>query len=469
MTSQRINNLKNTPIKAKLVILGATGDGKSSLGNFILNKKDLFRVSDDPDSETKETIGHNGINGSENIFVIDTPGLQDTRASDKKHIINMVEYIKKHKDIQAIIVVFNFHQDRFAPYLKTMIKIFNDIFEIEDFWFHVGFVFTKYFKDMRKKLEKKKDKKVEKYIGQIKELVKECNRKCPNNFNTYFMDSDMEDIDEYSIEECKRLLGWVSSLDPLDTSKVKEVDDKIKTSEKELREIEGPSRWEKNIEYKTIIKLERIKNIHYDGSITFSEEKEISRSEKRVVHDKELINSRFDEKEEKSLSKWDGRTEIITTKFLRRKILTYNDGSTDEGQWEEYRSPNTVKIEHPKSLKDIRYEYKNFEEEGYKIIQQRKIRIYEDGSTEDDNWETIHKIKIERPIVLGSKFIIQVYRETCFINDNNYQYINETRFFGSNLIMSRRLFDNRRYIFFERYVTFYSDGSINYGDWRRIN
>ena len=41
-------------MKAKLVILGATGDGKSSLGNFIFNKKDLFTVIDDPESATKE-------------------------------------------------------------------------------------------------------------------------------------------------------------------------------------------------------------------------------------------------------------------------------------------------------------------------------------------------------------------------------------------------------------------------------
>ena len=55
----------------------------------------------------------------------------------------------------------------------------------------------------------------------------------------------MDDIDPYSVEECKRFLGWVSSLSPLDTSKAKEVDDKIKNSEKDIREIEGPSKWKK--------------------------------------------------------------------------------------------------------------------------------------------------------------------------------------------------------------------------------
>lgn len=97
MSSAPTRASEKTPrglIKAKLVILGATGDGKSSLGNFILNKKDLFTVSDDPDSETKETIGHNGVDGAEDIFVIDTPGLQDTKASDKKHIVDMVHYVK---------------------------------------------------------------------------------------------------------------------------------------------------------------------------------------------------------------------------------------------------------------------------------------------------------------------------------------------------------------------------------------
>ena len=461
-------------IKAKLVILGATGDGKSSLGNFFLNKKDLFRVSDDPDSETKETIGNSGVDGSENVFVIDTPGLQDTRASDKKHIINMVNYVKKHKDIQAIIVVFNFNQDRFAPYLKTMIKIFNDIFQLDDFWYHVGFVFTKYFQQMRQKFESKKEKKIQKYIGQIKELVKECQREVPKNFNTYFIDSDMDDIDPYSVEECKRLLGWVSSLTPLDTSKAKEVDDKIKNSEKEVREIEGPSRWKKNIEYKTIIKLERLKNTHYDGSVTYSEEKEISRNEKELVHEKELVNSRFDEKEERLPSKWEGKKEIITTKYLRRKILTYNDGSTDEGKWEEYKSPNIEVINHPKNLTNVKDEFKNFEENGYKITQQRKTRIYDDGSTEDGEWETISKIEIPKPIEQGRK-ILKIITEKETRIEKDFHIENHTKSYKTGLIFKdthyyneQTVTPNNKEVQFERTVTYFSDGLINYGEWRRV-
>ena len=70
-------------IKTSILILGETGNGKSSLGNFILNKENAFSTSDNTSSETKETNGKYGEGDTKNIFVIDTPGLQDPEGKDK--------------------------------------------------------------------------------------------------------------------------------------------------------------------------------------------------------------------------------------------------------------------------------------------------------------------------------------------------------------------------------------------------
>jgi len=385
----------------------------------------------------------------------------------------MVTYVKQHKDIQAIIVVFNFNQDRFAPYLKTMIRIFNDIFVVDDFWFHVGFVFTKYYKGMRKKFEKKKDKKLDKYIGEITKLVEECKRKLPSEFKTFFIDSDMEDLDPDSVEECVRLVAWVASLKPLDTSKAKEVDDKIKESETITYKIEGPSRWEKNIEYKTIITMEKKKNIHYDGTITYSQEKEISRKEERIEHKKEIINSRFEEKEEKE-SKWEGKKEIITTRFKKRKIITYNDGSVDEGNWEEYKSPKEEIKKHPKNLTNVKDELRNFEKDGYKIIESRKIRIFDDGSIEEGDWEIIEKSEIPKPVEQGRK-VIDVGKETKIEEQDDYEIVTVKQSFETGFIFkdthyidTQKVIPKKKQITLERSVTRYDNGDTEYGEWRRV-
>lgn len=53
----------------------------------------------------------------------------------------------------------------------------------------------------------------------------------------------------------------------------------------------------KNIKFKNFIKSERI---NYGGTITYFEEKEIDRISEAKIHKKNLVNSRFDEKEEKA-------------------------------------------------------------------------------------------------------------------------------------------------------------------------
>ena len=74
-----------------IVIIGETGTGKSSLSDLLAGK-DLFKVSGDPASCTKETICHKSeIDPS--IGIVDTPGLQDSKGSDKEHYDQMIKII----------------------------------------------------------------------------------------------------------------------------------------------------------------------------------------------------------------------------------------------------------------------------------------------------------------------------------------------------------------------------------------
>ena len=56
-------------------------------------------------------------------------------------------------------------------------------------------------------------------------------------------------------------------------------------------------------------------------------------------------------------------------------------------------------------MTNVKDELKNFEENGYKITQQRKTRIFDNGSTEDGEWETISKIEIPKPVEQGRKIL----------------------------------------------------------------
>jgi predicted GTPase len=94
--------MRNQNKLINILLFGETGNGKSTLGNHLLGDN-VFRVSDDLKSETKLTFGRQGKGNSSDIFVIDTPGLQDSEGADKEHMIQLVQYY-----ISRIITLFAF-------------------------------------------------------------------------------------------------------------------------------------------------------------------------------------------------------------------------------------------------------------------------------------------------------------------------------------------------------------------------
>ena len=344
-------------IDAKLLLVGETGNGKSSLGNFILNRK-VFSVSDNPQAETKITRGEYGIGDTKDIFVIDTPGLQDSEGADKEHLVQMVEYIKKNPGLQAIFIIFNFHQPRFPLYIQTLIKLLCNIFPGADFWSHVGLVWSKFYYYLPPEVKSKSQNTVSKLMPEILDLVRKTNGdNSINSFPTFFVDSDFERKDQFSCEEINRLIAWVHQLSPLDVTQVREADPVIKKIIEE-NDIKVTKNVEGNVEYIKKEYLKRNKEIHYDGSISYSNWEKVNEENIKNVLPKQLLEEKTEKKEVPKVStspvmrieKYGGRRYLIAgpretrevvdyyikttvTDYYERKIKIYNDGSIEEGEW----------------------------------------------------------------------------------------------------------------------------------------
>ena len=74
--------------------------------------------------------------------MIDTPGLQDSEGTEKEYLTQLIQYAKQQTHLQAVLIIFNFHQPRFPLDIKAMIKLLFKAFPQTDFWAHIGLVFT---------------------------------------------------------------------------------------------------------------------------------------------------------------------------------------------------------------------------------------------------------------------------------------------------------------------------------------
>ncbi len=280
--------------KSTILLFGQTGVGKSSLGNILLNDQNAFKISDKPESETKITLGK--LNENEDIFVIDTPGCQDSEGKDKEHYNQMIEYIKSQNDLKVILLVYNYCENEEKNNLnksnKTNLEMINNIFKDIDIGNHLGVFFTHFYSKETDEQTKKEKENLK--LKEINKILKSSESNIPIFYGNIIKGKE---IKMETKAEILRIIKWAKTLKPIDIKKANEkAIEKARNIEEDIQhkvEMEG----DYIIEYDLIKKREVI--TYYDNSI---KEGPWSNPEKKNEHrrlNEELIKKKEEERKEK--------------------------------------------------------------------------------------------------------------------------------------------------------------------------
>ncbi len=250
------------------VLLGETGSGKSSFGNYVAGE-DAFEVSEDSNSCTKDT--KSTISKLDpKIGIVDTPGLLDSSGSDKVHYEKMLKVIKEMEYIHFILIILNFTSPRFSSSLQHMIKFLCNVFP-KNFAHHVGIVFTHYDHDYQVKINKSKidprDKRKNLIIDIMKLISKTTNEEEFLGPPTFFLDSYVGD--DNSKTELNKIITFAKLLKPIQDIRQDCNLQYLKIEEDTSTRIEDIIEGDNIVTYKK--KFKRKKYTDYNNNVTFGD------------------------------------------------------------------------------------------------------------------------------------------------------------------------------------------------------
>lgn len=208
-----------------VVLVGLTGSGKSSLGNFLL-EKDAFATSDSAHSETKETV----VESESQLCVVDTPGYLDTTGRDAVHLSAMVDKVKSLENVWCFVLVVNFWNPRFDSNLKQMLRVFYSMFKHANMWDNFAICFTRTNSDVP---SDKRSKKQQDFAKEIRVFVEAMGATMACNPYCFFVDIDPDanDVDAASAKEKVFFLGYLASLSPMSTSQLEDPGEYLREEE----------------------------------------------------------------------------------------------------------------------------------------------------------------------------------------------------------------------------------------------
>jgi predicted GTPase len=222
--------------RKKILVIGKTGTGKSSLSNVISghhHDADIFPVSSDPQSCTLKTKFADVFFNKNKAFpvsVIDTIGFDEpTREDDAVVIADLVDNLKYGCDhVNLFVIAVNGQAPRLDGSLLGMIRIFEGMFP-KEFWNQVVFVFTKMRMDEKTRKRRERDNRrsdeevAENYLNLVRSLFEES-----RGLKYLYIDAlyDKNDsFENYAFQTALKTLGnYLHKAPALSTTHVKEVE-----------------------------------------------------------------------------------------------------------------------------------------------------------------------------------------------------------------------------------------------------